>query len=236
MLCLQVKPILFIPSPNDIKKTLLRSWSQKRRYLRYLPGEKEIHPQKRLSIEYVNSQEGSNFHTQTTQRFPIIPFFPFDLHLDDQATGSITYFHGHHSPQGGCHRKQNPSHTKQGSLCYQPRQRITIVESLKTTIHLHLMPPEKIPQLSSTFFLGFVEENATEFLEACLSLFFPGSKKSPPTFFSHQSVLASRFCRKSPVEKSIGQKTGVILVSTQTMHYKKGNRYRFVLFDSPQMG
>ena len=119
----------------------------------------------------------SNFHTQTTPRFPMIPFL--DLHLDDQATGSITYFHGHHSPQGGCHRKQNPSHTKQGSLCYQPQQRTTIVESLKATIHLHLMPPEKIPQLSSTFFLVFVEENATatEFPEAFLS-FFSGIQKN----------------------------------------------------------
>ena len=189
MLCLQVKPILFIPSPNDIKKTLLRSWSQKRRFLRYLPGEKEIHLQKCLSMGYVSSQEGSNFHTQTTPPFPIIPFFPFDLHLDDQATGSITYFHGHHSPQGGCHRNQNPSHTKQGSLYYQPQQRITIVESLKTTIHLHLMPPEKIPQLSSTFFLVFVEENATEFPEAFLSCFL-GSKKITTNFLL-QSVRFS---------------------------------------------
>ena len=159
---------------------------------------------------YVGSQEGSNFHTQTTPPFPIIPFFPFlDLHLDDQATGSITYFHGHHSPQGGCHRNQNPSHTKQGSLYYQPQQRITIVESRKTTIHLHLMPPEKIPQLSSTFFSWFLLKKMPRNSRKHFCHVFLGSKKSPPTFFSNPvrfsvSILSKKSGGKTNWSKNRG--------------------------------
>ena len=86
MLCLQVKPILFIPSPNDIKKTLLRSWSQKRRLLR-------------LHWYFImkDTLQGINISYPGKRKFIFKSAFLWDM-LVPRRVASSTHKLPHHSP------------------------------------------------------------------------------------------------------------------------------------------